>query len=216
MQRIHRYLLLVVVLGATSIPVLADTIGYTIAVDTSSAAGQTGYIGFDLSTGRILPILPVTAVVSGYAGGALIPGDPFADANTVNVSGSLPGVVTMDNSAANAFTERILFGNSVSFFVTLSGTGVDLLGGATSATATDFQLGFFDLDGNPLFTTDPLGNVAVIDVAPNGVVTAEALSNGSGGSDATIAETPEPTSLAMFACAGMLALAWRVRRRRLG
>ena len=128
MLRIQCYLLVPLVLGAACIPAVAGTITYGIMVDTSSAFGVTGYIGFDLSAGPIPPILPVSAAVSGYQGGTLIPGDPFADANTVNVTGSLPGTVTMDNGVPNAFTERILFGSRVSFVVTLAGTGVDLLG----------------------------------------------------------------------------------------
>jgi hypothetical protein len=211
MQQNQRYLLMVVVLGAACIPAMAGTITYRITVDTSSAAGVTGYVGFDLSAGSVPPILPVNAAVSGYEGGTLIPGDPFALANTVNVTGALPGVVTMDNSTLNAYTEKIQFGDAVSFFVTLAGTGVNLLGGAAGASATDFQLGFFDTVGNPLFSTDPSANVAVIDVAPNGLVTPEALPNESGGSDATLTVTPEPATLTLLACAGMAALVLRWR-----
>ena len=121
MQRLQRHLLLVVVLGVASIPAPADTIGYSIAVNTSSAVGQGGYIRFDLSPGPIPPILPVTAVVSGYAGGTLVPGDPIADANTVNVTGSLPGMVTM--AEPNPITADGLFGIFLghTFIVTTDG-----------------------------------------------------------------------------------------------
>ena len=123
-----------------------------VTVDTSSLAGQSGFVDFQFNpdTSGTTP-LDAAAVVSGFTGGTLGAVDAL---NTSGVTGALPGGVTISNAgAANGLVQAITFGSSLAFNVALPTPAANALADEGST----FQ--FFLLDGqeNVLATTDPSG-----------------------------------------------------------
>ncbi|HEX5282488.1 MAG TPA: NF038129 family PEP-CTERM protein [Bryocella sp.] len=182
----------------------ADSVTYLVSVDTSSQNGNTGYIDLELNAGS-LPAADVMATVSGFNGATPDSGDLF----TLGTNGTLPGDVSFDNQTPNDYFEALTFGNSVSFLVTLSGPGVSPTGSISSDAGTDFQLEFLDPSQSSfLFTNDPNGPAAIIAIANDGSVSAEAQPGSA------VAPTPEPATLSLVALGGVLMLAarrWRPR-----
>ncbi len=197
-------------LGLLCLSAQADTVTYQVTVNTSSQSGNDGYIDLQLNQGS-LGSLPITASITNFAGGVLNPIDGNNDA--IGTSGNLPGTLTIPADISTDYFERLTFGNSISFDITLSGTGVNLAGLAGGSSGTTFVLGFWD-DSTivPLFTSDPYGATGLIDIANDGTVSVEALPDPSGGDSlATIVATPEPSTLSFFACAGAALLLLRRR-----
>lgn len=147
----------------------------------------------------------ITATVTGFSGATLNPGGPFNDA--INVTGSLPGAVTFDNQSGNDYTEALAFGNAVDFLVTLSGHGL-APSGENSGSGTTFAVSFYDPTiSNVLFSNDPSGTAAQIQVAADGT-TAIAAQPGT-----AVAVTPEPATLSLVGLGRVLIGATRRRLR---
>jgi hypothetical protein len=184
----------------------ADTVTYSVTVNTSSQAGNGGYIDFELNAGS-LGAQDITATVNGFNGATLNPGDPNNDA--IGTTGSLPGPLSFDNQAGNDYFEALTFGNQLSFLVTLSGDGVSTSGASTSDSGTDFQVSFIDSSlSNFLFSNDPNGVAAEIDVAADGTLTTAAQPGSS------VAATPEPATWSLVGVAGLLVGFVQQRKRR--
>src|SRR6202012_4622793 len=130
-----------VLLACAVIPAHADTVTYSVVVNTSSQTGNGGYVDFGLNAGA-LGAQDITATVTGFNGAGLNPGDPNNDA--INTTGSLPGPLSFDNQVPNDYFEAVTFGNQLSFLVTLSGDGVSTSGASTSDSGTIFQVAFED------------------------------------------------------------------------
>jgi hypothetical protein len=206
MNHLFRFLLPALALGVLSLPALADSVTYEVTVDTSSQNTNYGYIDLELNAGS-LGALPVTANVFDFSGAVLNPADPNND-EIGSVTGSLPNTLSIVGSTSNDYFEGLTFGDSLTFDVTLSGAGVSLAGDAAGTSGTIFQLSFFDPTISfPLFSSDPSGATALIEVAADGAVTTDALPNEGGvNSDASIVATPEPGTLSLFALGGLMAL----------
>lgn len=191
-------------LACAVIPAHADTVTYSVVVNTSSQAGNGGFVDFELNAGS-LGAQDITATVAGFNGATLNPGDPNNDA--IGTTGSLPGPLSFDNQVPNDYFESLTFGNQLSFLVTLSGDGVSASGASTSDSGTIFQLSFLDpsLSGF-LFSNDPNGLAAEIDVAADGTLTSASQPG------TTVAATPEPATWSLVGMAG--ALVGVVRRKR--
>jgi hypothetical protein len=193
-------------LSCAAIPAHADTVTYAVSVDTASQVGQGGYIDFELNAGSF-PSQDIAATVTGFSGATLIPGDPNNDA--IGTTGSLPGDVIFDNQTSNDYFEALTFGNNISFFVTLSGPGLSATGSSTGDSGTIFQLSFLDPTiSSFLFTDDPNGTAALIDVAADGT------SDIATQPGTTVAATPEPTTFSLVCLGGVLtgmARKWRSR-----
>lgn len=183
----------------------ADTVTYSFTVDTSSQAGNGGYIDLELNAGSF-GSQDITAVVNDFNGAVLNPGDPGNDA--INTSGSLPGPLSFDNQTFNDYFEALTFGDQLSFLVTLSGDGVSTSGASTSDSGTIFQVAFLDpSQSNFLFSNDPSGVAAEIDVAADGTLTTAAQPG------ASVAATPEPATWSLVGVAGVLVGVVRRKRR---
>ena len=195
-------------LGLLCRPALADSVTYLVTVNTSSQGGNYGYIDLQLNQGTF-SALPVTASITGFAGGVLNP----ADLSSTGTSGDLATTLTIPAASSTDYFEGLTFGNSISFDVTFSGTGVNLAGLAGGTSGTMFVLQFYDSAiSNTLFTNDPNGPTGLINIAPDGTVGVDALPGPSGGDSlATIVATPEPSTLWFFACAGAAFLLLRRR-----
>ena len=185
-----------VLLACAVIPAHADTVTYSVVVNTSSQTGNGGYVDFELNAGS-LGAQDITATVTGFNGAVLNPGDPNNDA--INTTGSLPGPLSFDNQAPNDYFEALTFGNQLSFLVTLSGDGVSAGGASTSNSGTIFQVSFLDLSQSSfLFSNDPNGLAAAIDVAADGTLSSAAQPG------TTVAATPEPATWSLVGMAGVL------------
>lgn len=196
-----------VLLACAVMPVHADTVTYSVVVNTSSQTGNAGYVDLELNAGS-LGAQDITATVIAFDGATLNPGDPNNDA--INTTGSLPGPLSFDNQIANDYFEALTFGNQLSFLVTLSGDGVSASGASTSASGTDLQLSFLDSSqSNFLFSNDPSGTAALIGVAADGT---SSVTTQPG---TTVAATPEPATVSLLglSLAFMeMARRWRARR----
>jgi hypothetical protein len=206
-------LLLLGVLGPGSAH--ADLI-YSVSVDTSSLASQSGFLDFQFNPSDSSALAATASVTLFQSVGGILsqPATLTGDA-----AGSLPGALTLINSTAfNDAFQGFSFGTSFSFTLTLSGPAVDSPGG-TSGSA--FALSVYAADAmTPLLTTDPNGSVATIDLNANG--TASVFTFAQSPTDSTPAATvtaagavPEPSTLVLalvgVACAGLINLC-RIRR----
>ena len=193
-------------LACAVVPAHADTVTYLFSVNTSSQAGNGGYIDLELNAGS-LGAQDITATVNGFNGAVLNPGDPNNDA--IGTTGSLPGPLSFDNQTGNDYFEALTFGNQLSFLVTLSGDGVSTGGASTSDSGTIFQVSFLDSSiSNFLFSNDPNGVAAEIDVAADGTLTTAAQPGSS------VAATPEPATWVLVGMAGVLVGVVQQRKRR--
>lgn len=183
-------------LACAAIPAHADTVTYAVTVNTSSQAGNGGYIDLELNAGS-LGAQDITATVTGFSGAVLNPGDPNNDA--IGTTGSLPGPLSFDNQTGNDYFEALNFGNQLSFLVTLAGDGVSASGTSASDSGTIFQVSFTDPTiSNYLFSSDPNGIAAAVNVAADGTLTSEAQPGVS------VAATPEPATWSLVGMAGVL------------
>jgi hypothetical protein len=193
-------------LACAAIPAHADTVTYAVSVNTSSQAGNGGYIDLEFNAGSF-PSQDITATVTGFSGATLNSADPFNDA--IGTTGSLPGDVAFDNQTGNDYFEALTFGNNISFLVTLSGDGLSTAGSSTNDAGTNFQLSFFDPTiSSFLFSNDPNGTAALIEVAADGTPSIETQPG------TTVAPTPEPATLSLLGLGGVLigvARRWRPR-----
>ena len=193
-------------LACAVVPAHADTVTYSVTVNTSSQAGNGGYIDLELNAGSF-GAQDITATVTGFSGATLTPGDPNNDA--IGTTGSLPGPLSFDNQIGNDYFEGLTFGNQLSFLVTLSGDGVSTSGASTSNSGTIFQLAFLDPNVSSfLFSNDPNGLAAEIDVAADGTLSTASQPGTS------VAATPEPATLSLVGMAGVLVRVAQRRRRR--
>lgn len=195
-------------LACAVVPAHADSVTYTVTVNTSSQTGNNGYIDLELNGGTF-GSQDITATVTGFSGAVLNPGDSLNDA--VGTSGSLDvPPLTFDNQVGNDYFEALTFGNEVSFLVTLAGDGVSGSGASTSESGTIFQVQFWDASGmSTVLSDDPNGLTAELDVAADGTLSSDA---GTGASVA--AATPEPATLSLVGMAGVLVRVAQRRRRR--
>jgi hypothetical protein len=202
----------VAALSLLAAPASADTILYTVTVDTSSVSGSSGYLEFQLNTGSLVAGA-VTASVMDFMGATVNMNDP----NDFSSIGSfpLPGTLTLTSSSSTDYFEAATFGSSITFQAELSGPGVDLSGNAGSSSDTEFSFDFTDTSFNYLLTNDPNGVVGLIDVAAVGTVNTQANPDAAGGpSVATFSlgtAAPEPSSMALMGLA--LAVGWAAARR---
>lgn len=126
---------------------------FPVTIDTSAHAGQAATLAFDLIDGDLAANTTVTISsfsTDGTLGSASSAGD---------VSGSLPGVVTLSDSAFfNELLQAITLGSTVSWDLTIATS-------ATNANPPDaFSFFLLEADGmTPLFkTTDPTGANALV------------------------------------------------------
>jgi len=160
---------------------------YNFTVDTTSMLGQTGYLELQFNPG----INPgsANAVIANYVSDATLAGTP---ALTGNVTGALPGTVSINNTTQwNDYFQQVTFGSNVQFALTLSGS-----------PNNSFYLSFYSADGiTPVLTNDTTnGFAATIDLNANGAVVNN-LSN-----QVSVQATPIPAAAWLFV-SGLMGLA---------
>ncbi len=125
---------------------------YDFTVNTSSLNTQSGYIDLQFAGAGT-----ASAVITNFATDSTL---GAATPSGSNVTGTLPGVVTISNATAyNDYNQAITFGKTISFDLTLG-----------SAPGNSFGLSFFGSDDqSPLLSTDTINGFATrIDVGQNG------------------------------------------------
>lgn len=184
----------------------ADVLEFLVTVNTAPLASQAGFVDFQLNPGTA-SAPGAMAVVSDYAGAALVPGA----VGTGDVGGALPAALTLGNSTPfNDWFQPVIFGTSVGFRVIFSGPFVT----ASSPVSTAFSFSLYDAAGTmPLLSSDPAGAVVVFDLVAGGPVSFATTYSGPAGG-ITITPIPEPQQLALLA-AGLIAAVAIARRRRI-
>jgi hypothetical protein len=207
---------------AASLPPSASaSVIFSVAVNTSSAAGQAGYIDIQFSPSSNPSQFATLDLTDFFTDGVLNPG--AAGTTTFgDVTGTLPGTLAFDNGQANnEYTEGMTFGNTVTFMLTFSGPAID---SPDLSPGSLFSLDFLNSDESAnLFTADPSDsnpfdfNVATISVNPDGSTTPTTYPDVGGTSDASVSmegsTVPEPSTLALLGSV-LAGLSLRVLRRK--
>lgn len=133
---------------------------YDVTVNTSSLAGQAGYIDLQLEPGPTATNLVTASVMSFTQNGSLTGGAML----TGNVTGQLPGTLNFNNQTSfNDYFQGVKFGTTESFIVALNGPT------PTGGGPTAFNIGFYGADGaTPLLTTSSNGEAGQIVINSNG------------------------------------------------
>lgn len=215
-------------LGLISVaPAFGGTIAYVVTVNTSSAAGTTGYIDLDLAPGT-LGAPGVTVTINNFSGSTLSTNTTmtgtttgtnlyFIDGDVSTSPMSSPVLLSNSNTLTlmngdinNELTQALTFGATTTFWVTLSGPGV--LGGTSGISGTNFTLDFLnDPQTAWLFTSDPTGSTTslwatdLINISNTGAVTTvENPGPGGGAPLGILTLVPEPGSLLLLATGVLL------------
>ena len=182
-------------------------VSYVVTVDSSSVSGTSGFLDFQFNPGNGSS-QPATAAISGFTGGTFS-GSPSVTGDG-DVSGTLPGTLTMDNGTAlNEYFQGFTFpATTFSFLLTLSGPALDTPNGIATAGST-FGLGLYDSGQDPILTDQGAntGFAGQVDILLNGTTAATAFPNGTQPTVVTFqVQTPEPGSM-LLVVAGLIGLA---------
>jgi len=139
----------------------AGSITYDVTVDTSSLTGMTGGIQLTLVAGNT-PAPVDTATITAFASDAALAPPPTTSGD---VSGVLPGTMTMDNQNPSLYFEALTYGSSLTYQVTLTSTP-----GSSASADTLFAFYLFDASGNPVSgPSSPSGEILDINIeGPSG------------------------------------------------
>ena len=162
---------------------LAST--WYVDVDTSSLAGQTGWLDFQFNPGDAAAP-PATVAITAFSttGGALLPSSTL----TGDANGSLNNTTTLGNSQYfNDLLQAFTFGNKLSFSVNFD-LPVPDLDPATPGTA--FGLSFYDAAYNSLLADPIWGAALVMNLKGDGAT--EVLAQSAPVSLSVTAPTPVP------------------------
>jgi len=189
MKRIKQLLLIIAFVVFAANAAFASY-SYDFNIDTTSVAGQTGYLELQFNPGLNPGV--AGAVISNFTSNAAL----GALQLTGDVTGALPGSVTINNTTGwNDYYQQVVFGDNVRFTLNLHGSADN-----------SFALSFYSADGfTPLLTNDPNGFATTVDLNSNGAVVNN-LSN-----QVSVAATPIPAAAWLFG-SGLMGLAG-IRRR---
>jgi hypothetical protein len=164
---------------------------FKISVNTSGVLlGTTGYLDLQLDPGFIGSTDAASATITGFVtDGSLTAALP----NIGDVTGSLPGTVTINNTdVTNEYTQGFTFGSFVDVFVTLDSPVIS----GTASGGNSFTLDVEDSGFNSL-----LGSFPAVEIDLDATTGAPMVTNNSGGAATvtTVAEVPEPVSILLLA-----------------
>jgi hypothetical protein len=165
----------------------ASIITYEVQVDTSGiVAGTDGYLDFQFDPGNT-PYDTGSATLTGFVtDGTLTTALP----NLGDVTGTLPGTVTINNTdATNDYTPGFTYGSFFDVFVTLDIPTVS----GSAAGGNSFSLDVEDSGNNPL-----LGSFPAVRIDLDATTGDPTVTNNSNGA-ATVTALPEPASLLLVA-----------------
>lgn len=178
---------------------VASAQSYLITVDTSELAGTDGYVNFQFNPADLTAPAADASILQ-WIGSTTLLDAPLIEGN---VTGSLPGTVTMNNGTAfNDYFHATQFGDAFSFIVQFSGDVSPV------ALGTSFALALYAADGaTPLLTDDLSGSLVRFELGAPGV-TYLAYSS-------AVQVTPVPLpAAAWLLLSGIVTLAGAARSRR--
>ena len=190
----------------------ASVITFTVETNTSSLAGESGYI--DLQFNGLSGAQSASVAITNFTTTGILELGTITYAG--DASGTLAGTVNIANGASNNsgyndYNEALTFGSQTEFTIALSGPAISASNGSPSST---FALSFYASDDTtPLLSGDPSGASADITINPNG---SETVSNfpAAGGLDDTrvVSSVPEPSPNFMLVIGGamLIIVNWRI------
>jgi hypothetical protein len=188
-------LIFAAVIGILVTAPLGAAITYSVQIDTSSltSTNPAGYLDFSFIPGGT-DADNAFASVSAFSTDGSLAASATLSGDVTPVNAALPEGFTLGNTQFfNDLFQGITFGDTIDFFVTLSGDAIDSPNPANNS-GTEFAFSLYGADQQtPLLTTSIGGNALGIDVGPDGIVTADYVS------DAVNAQvTPEPAPFALL------------------
>ena len=177
-RNLHRPLLLLLAFSLWSLtPVrtaMAD-ITYDVTVNTSSLTGTSGYIDFQFNPANLEFTIRYRQLEQLRHRRRCGPAGLSVRRRDGPRTGPLtPPPLSFDNGTAlNELTYNFVYGTTISFDLTLSGTAMS--GGAPAGASSTFALTLLDGGGNA-FSTGPGGAIVTIVVNPDGSTTGTAYS----------------------------------------
>ncbi len=178
------------------VSIVAGAITYQVTVDTSAIDGTSGFLDFGFAPGNDSQAAVVT--ITGFSPAAALAGGPQVRGGA---SGTLPGIVTLDNSTQfNDYFEGFTFGAALTFLLSFDGPALTAPDG-TSTSESTFGFAMFDSTGStPLLTSDPNGDTFTVSVNLDGTTTPTTfLSSPQGGVPvASLVPVPEPSTLVLL------------------
>lgn len=194
MKSIWIRILLALAVLAGAAPAQAAPVTYHVTVDTSSLAGQSGYVDFLLLAlgGADAVQARISNFTGNYTAGSFATGD---------VSGSVAAGISIGNGAAwNEYARWASFGGVFSF-------NVSFISGAGTGAGTNLGIALLDADFNYLGTAADVVTFALQSGVPAVVTTQVGV--------ATVSTVPEPSAMLQLVAGLMLvAGAARARQRR--
>ena len=166
----HRLLLLSAILTCGAVAITAAPVTYVVSVSTASLAGTTGSLDFNFNPGPLVSQSAIVEILTFSSSGAF-DGNPVLSGDA---SGSLPGIVTLDNGTGfNDYFQQFKYGSTLSFDVSLTGPALSTPDGVSSSGSTFAFSMFSDAAGTvPALTTDVTDGFAyLVDVNLDGSTT---------------------------------------------
>jgi hypothetical protein len=157
-------------LAVLSVQPAAAAVAYLVTVNTPANVGTNGSIEFQFNPGNSSS-QPATAAILQFTADGTLNGPP---AIAGNVSGALPGTVTLVNSTGfNDYFQGYTYGQTFSFVLVLSGPAIDSPNGTATAGSTFCLSLWSDPNGmTPILVQDAAGCNGSVNVNLNGSTTA--------------------------------------------
>ena len=176
---------------------------HQVYVNTSAIAGQSGYLEFQFNPGNNAQSAFAQLLSFETSGGSLT----GAPATAGDVTGALPGTVTLGNSFSwNDYFQGFNFGNSIHFTFLLDGPAVSSPNG-TAGGGSDFGFSMFAADQfTPLLTNNPSGLAMTAALRTDG---STALNYGP-----STSPVPEPSTVLLLGLGMAGAALWRKKSNR--
>lgn len=188
---------LLALLGSHS--ALADT--WYVNVDTSTLAGQSGWLDFQFNPADAF-VPAASATIMSFSSTGLMQPIP---ASTGDVSGSLDGTLTLGNSQDfNDWLHGVTFGTAISFRVDINVPAPN-----ASGSGSAFSLSLYDGSYNSLLADPDWGASLVINASDTGMMNVLAQAPSVSLSASPV---PEP-GMAASLLAGLGLVGFAVRRR---
>jgi len=157
-------------------------------VDTSSIAGQTGWLDFQFNPADFNAPSAATTITAVNSNGTLLSSVTASG----DVSGNLGSALVLGNSQAfNDWLQGFTFGNSLSFLF-----NIDVPLTNTSGSGTAFSLSLYDSAFNSLLADSIWGAALVVNANDNG--STDILGQSAQVSLSTPSAVPEPQTLSLF------------------